>query len=63
MNFLERSMNKLLGKKVDNNDKMILKSRCIRKGKYEILGVIFDAESHEEAIRKYRRARDETKDI
>jgi len=34
---------------------MMLRSRFISKGKYEVAGVIFYADTHAEAIRKYRR--------
>ena len=63
MNRLEKIFNKLMGNPLEKTDKLLLKSRCIKKGKYEVSGIIFDADSHEEAIRKYRRARDETKDV
>ena len=36
----------------------MLKSRDLGNGKYEVGGVIFFADSHPEAIRKYRRAKD-----
>lgn len=42
--------------------KMILKSRTIVDGvKYEVGGVIINADTHAEAIRKYRRAKGESK--
>jgi len=54
-------MNKVMKPKntVDTDHKMMLKSRDLGNGKYEVGGVIFHADSHPEAIRKYRRAKDE----
>ena len=46
---------------IDTNSKMILKSRCIEEGKYEVGGVIFYADTHAEALNKYRRAHKEAK--
>lgn len=43
-------------KKCDN---IMLKSRDLGDGKYEVSGIIFYADSHIEAIRKYRTASDE----
>ena len=63
MNYLERAMNKLKGKPKTVDDKMLLKSRCVCEGKYEVGGVTFYADTHAEAVRKYRRARNETKDV
>ena len=60
MNYLERIMNKVMKPKNTNKDhKMMLKSRDLGNGKYEVGGVVFHADSHPEAIRKYRRAKDE----
>jgi len=50
-------MNKVM-KKPNKDHKMMLKSRDLGNGKYEVGGVIFFADSHPEAIRKYRRAKD-----
>ena len=56
MNSLERAMNKLMGKKNTTEDtKMALKSRDLGDGKYEVNGVIMYADSHPEAILKYRK--------
>ena len=54
MNWLERLINKTA--KEDN--KMLLKSRDMGSGKYEVGGIVFYADSHQEALRKYRRAKD-----
>jgi hypothetical protein len=57
MNYLERVMNKIMKPKpLDNDHKMMLKSRDLGDGKYEVGGVVFFADTHAEAIRKYRRA-------
>ena len=57
MNYLERVMNRVMGKKntIDPNHKMMLKSRDLGNGKYEVGGVIMYADSHAEAIWKYRK--------
>lgn len=36
---------------------MMLKSRDMGNGKFEVCGVVFYADSHTEALRKYRRAK------
>ncbi len=57
MNFLERSMNKLFGGNPKEEEaKMYLKSRFVSEGKYEVNGVIFYADTHNEALNKYRKA-------
>ena len=58
MNYLERIMNKIMKQK--NTDKMLLKSRDMGNGKYEVNGIVFYAESHAESILKYRRAHEQS---
>ena len=41
------------------NHKMLLKSRDLGNGSYEINGVVIPAESHEAALMKYRRAKND----
>ena len=43
----------------DDTFKMVLKSRCVKDGMYEVNGVIFYADTHTEALKKYRRAKEE----
>ena len=38
-----------------SDDKMMLKSKDLGNGKYEVGGVVFYADSHAEACRKYKR--------
>ena len=52
MNWLERLVNKT----AEEDNKMLLKSRDMGNGKYEVGGIVFYADSHQEALRKYRRA-------
>ena len=54
MNWLERLVNGMV--KEESKDKMLLKSRDMGNGKYEVGGIVFYADSHSEALRKYRRA-------
>ena len=42
--------------KEEINFKMVLKSRDMGNGKYEVGGVVFNANSHAHALKKYRRA-------
>jgi len=46
--------------KQKNTDKMLLKSRDMGNGKYEVNGIVFYAESHAESILKYRRAHEQS---
>lgn len=43
--------------------KMILKSRCVKEGLYEVSGVFINATCHTEALNKWRRAKKETKGV
>jgi hypothetical protein len=55
MNWLERLVNGMV--KEESKDKMLLKSRDMGNGKYEVGGIVFYADSHQEALRKYRKGK------
>ena len=57
MNWLERLVNGMV--KEESKDKILLKSRDMGNGKYEVGGIVFYADSHASAIHKYRRAKKE----
>jgi len=55
--MLYRRIKQIFKRKPKADHKMMLKSRDIGDGKYEVSGVIMYAENHASAIRKYRRAK------
>jgi len=57
MNIIKKAIEKIKGPEIKDHE-MFLKSRDLGSGKYEVNGVIFYADSHAEAIRKYRRGKD-----
>ena len=59
MNILRR-FKTMFKRKPKKECKMILKSRDMGDGKYEVDGIVFYADSHAEAIRKFRRANVDT---
>jgi hypothetical protein len=50
-------------KKKNTPEEEPLKSRDLGDGKYEVCGIEFYADSHAEALRKYRRAKKEYNEI